>query len=480
MVLRDCTDRKRLEVALEQREGMPPAAAPEPRVEPEPSLEPAAAASQPTAAVQPPAVVTSLEASQLRAMEADLTRLCGQARLTFEGLEVALKGAEAQHEAELARQQEAFARLEEEQRERWRSYDSFVEASRLGIFQVDEQGAIVEANPAFAAVLGYASPAALVGAAATVSGLTDAEPWTRAIETWRGGSADPIDTRWKRADGALLALRLTGRLRGRIDAAGQRLEVVVEDQTTARAVEAQARRARRWEDVARLTTGIAADLRGAVDDMAESTEGVALSAIDEAGQRQVTALRSHIGRARDLSRQLVAFGRRGARVPEPLDLNAVVRELEPVMRRLIDEPIELAFEPAPSLALVEVERSVLEEVLVNLAVGADDALPAGGRVRIATANLDVTTTTAELRSGEYVAVSLTAQGWGISTASPGTSTGVVAAQRAIERLGGTLAVAAVSDESVTYTAYLPQASVTIPTDELLTAAGSEAARTGTA
>ena len=108
-------------------------------------------------------------------------------------------------------------------------------------------------------------------------------------------------------------------------------------------------------------------------------------------------------------------------------------------------------------------------------MGADDALPAGGLVRIGTVNLDVTTTTAELRSGEYVAVSLTAQGWGISTASPGTSTGVVAAQRAIRRLGGTLAVKAASDESVTFTAYLPQASVSIPTDELLATAGSEAA-----
>ena len=255
---------------------------------------------------------------------------------------------------------------------------------------MDEQGAIVEANPAFAAALGYASPAALVGAAATMSsahGHRAVDARGRDLARRRRGA--PVDTRWKRADGALLALRLTGRLRGRADAAGTRLEVVVEDQTTSRAVEAQARRARRWEDVARLTTGIAADLRGAVDDMAESTEGVALAAIDEAGQRQVTALRSHIGRARDLSRQLVAFGRRGARVPEPLDLNVVVRELEPVMRRLIDEPIELAFELAPSLALVEAERSVLEEVLVNLAVAADDALPAGGRVRIATANLDV-------------------------------------------------------------------------------------------
>src|SRR5687768_9784631 len=136
--------------------------------------------------------------------------------------------------------------------------------------------------------------------------------------------------------------------------------------------------------------------------MAESAQGVAGAAVDEAGQRHVAALQSHVGRARDLSRQLVAFGRRGARVPEPLDLNVVVRELEPVMRRLIDEPIELAFELAPSLALVEAERSVLEEVLINLAVGADDALPAGGLVRIGTVNLDVTTTTAELKSGEYV------------------------------------------------------------------------------
>jgi PAS domain S-box-containing protein len=475
MVLRDCTERKRLEITLELREeeAREVAASQPAPVEPAPAADPTNAV--PTPAVQAPSVAASIDAAQLRAMESDLTRLCGQARSTFEGLEEALRGAEAHHDAELARHQEAFARLETEQRERWRSYDAFVEAARLGIFQVDDQGAIVEANPAFAATLGYGSAPALIQAAATLSSLTETEPWTRAVEAWRGGAATPVETRWKRADGALLALRLTARPRARADAAGTRLEVLVEDQTTSRAVESHARRARRWEDVARLTTGIAADLRGAVDDVAESAQGVSSTTVDEAGQRYVAALQSHVGRARDLSRQLVAFGRRGARVPEPLDLNVVVRELEPVMRRLIDEPIELAFELAPSLALVEAERYVLEEVLVNLAVGADDALPAGGLVRIGTVNLDVTTTTAELRSGEYVAISLTAQGWGISTISPGTSTGVVAAQRAIGRLGGTLAVAAVSDESVTFTAYLPQASVAIPTDDLLATAGLEAA-----
>jgi signal transduction histidine kinase len=271
-------------------------------------------------------------------------------------------------------------------------------------------------------------------------------------------------------------MRLTARPCRRPDVTGTRLEVIAENQTGPRALDSQARRAKRWEDVARLTTGIAADLRGAVDEMSEPVHGVRDAALDENGQRHAAALQSAFGRARDLSRQLVAFGRRGAKAPETLDVNAIVRELEPVMRRLIDEHIELALELAPSLELVEAERSVLEEALVNLAVGAGDTLPAGGRMHVTTANVEITTTTADAPAGEYVALTVTARGWGASTSAPAASSGAVSAQKAMARLGGTLKVDAVADESVTFTVYLPQALVSISTDDLPSAAGQEAVR----
>ena len=499
MVLRDVTERKRLETALEQTR-RPETPSPEPAAAPAPSsafivehsqaialtvtdpaVTPAAVAAPPEPPVSGPGVAPAaappaVDPGQLRDMEAALTRLCGQARVTFQELEDALREAEAQHDAALARQHEIHAQLEAAHRERWQSYEAFVSGAQLGIFQVDAQGAVVEANPAFARALGYDSPSDLLTAGAP---FTDPVAWAGAVESWSAATAPvAFETRWKRKDGALAVLRLTGQLRHQPEPGDARIEIVAENLTALRALEAQVRRARKWEDVARSTTGIAADLRGLVDGMSESARQVLQdTALDATTRQQAAALEAAVARAAELSRQLVAFGRRGVRAPEPLDVNAVVRAVEDLMRRLVDDHIELSLDLAPSLELVEGERAVLEEALVNLAVAAGDALPAGGCVRIATASVDVSTSTsAGPPAGEYVALSLITQGWGAATRGPESSAGVTAAQRAIERLSGVLTVEAVSDESLAFCVYLPQASVAILTDDSHSTAGDVAVR----
>jgi hypothetical protein len=285
------------------------------------------------------------------------------------------------------------------------------------------------------------------------------------VGTWLGAAPNSaiVDTRWKRRDGTLATLRLTGRCRPASDGGPTRIEVVAENLSAQRGLEALVRRGRRWEDVARLTTGLASDLRGVVEDMNEPARG--------------TTLEAAVTRAADLSRQLVAFGRRGARSAEPLDVNAVVRGVEDVMRRLVDDHIELTFDLAASLELIEGERSVLEEALVNLAVAAGDTLPAGGRLRLVTSSREIGHASGGGPApGDYVVLALTAQGWGAATADAGDSAALASAQRAVARLGGSLAADAVSDESLSLTVYLPQASVAILTDDSESAAGPVAAR----
>ena len=203
-------------------------------------------------------------------MEAALTQICGQARSTFQALEDGLRDAEAQHDATLARQQETYAQLEAAHRERWQSYESFVGGAALGIFQIDRDGRLVEANPAFAQALGYESPAAVLAAASAMDALTEPASWTHAVAAWLATGAGQ-----RRRGHALEArrrqpsrrLRLTGRRRPQPTPGTPRIEIVAENVTAQRALEAQVRRARRWEDVARLTTGIASDLRGVVEGM---------------------------------------------------------------------------------------------------------------------------------------------------------------------------------------------------------------------
>lgn len=427
MVLRDVTERTRLESTIEEA----PASAP-----------------------APAAAATPVDPAQLRDMETTLAQICGQARSTFQALEDGIRDAEAQHEAA--------------QRERWQSYETFVGSAALGIFQIDTNGRVVEANPALAHALGYESPTAVITAADAMPSLTEPEAWAHAVATWLGAAPDGavVDTRWKRRDGTLATLRLTGRCRPSSDGGDTRIEVVAENLSAQRALEALVRRGRRWEDVARLTTGIASDLRGVVEDMNEPSRG--------------TTLEGAVARAADLSRQLVAFGRRGARSAEPLDVNTVVRGVEDVMRRLVDDHIELTMDLAASLELIEGERPVLEEALVNLAVAAGDTLPAGGRLRLVTSSQEVGGAGTHSAAGgpapgDYVVLALTAQGWGAATADAGGGAALASAQRAVARLGGSLTTETVSDESLALRVYLPQASVAILTDDS-EAAGPVAAR----
>jgi len=461
MVLRDVTERVRLEAALEQ--------APAPLVVehsqsvsvtlPDPEPAPVVVIPEPAVAAPP------VDAARLREMEASLVRICGEARSNFQALEDGLREAEAQHDATLARQQDTYARLEAAHRERWQTYDRFVDGAALGIIQTDGDGRIVDANEAFAQALAYDSPAGVVEAARSMATLTEPASWAHAVATWHQAapSSAVVDTRWKRRDGALATLRLTGRRRPSTEDGQTRIEIVAENLSAQRTLEAQVRRGRRWEEVARLTTGLASDLRSAVEEMHEPARG--------------TTLEAAVARAADLSRQLVAFGRRGARAAEPLDVNTVVRGVDDLMRRLVDEHIELTLDLAPALELVEGERPVLEEALVNLAVAAGDTLPAGGRVRIATSSVEIGAAASGTPApGDYVALVLTAQGWGAAVAAPDQSAGVATARRAVARLGGVLAVEAVSDESLTFRVFLPQASVAILTDDAQGAASEATAR----
>ena len=183
------------------------------------------------------------------------------------------------------------------------------------------------------------------------------------------------------AIGELLTLRLYGRAIESPKGEGECLEVVAENISAQRALEAQLRRARRWEDVARVTSGIAADLTHVVASVNDSTD---LDTIQRAASKAVA-----------LSRQLVAFGRREAR-----DLVRARSQCGrgPHGGRAAsphDEHIELTFGLASSLLPVLAAQPPLEEALVNLTVAAADVLPAGGRVHIDTATIVVDGSNAE-------------------------------------------------------------------------------------
>jgi PAS domain S-box-containing protein len=186
-----------------------------------------------------------------------------------------------------------------------------------------------------------------------------------------------------------------------------------------RTSEAQLRHANKMDAVGQLAGGIAHDFNNLLTAILGYSEVVA-----ESVQHDKT-LRGHVDEisrageaAAGLTRQLPAFSRRQVLLPAVLDLNAVLANVDKMLRRLIGEHIELAIELAPDLRRVRADAGQLEQVIVNLAVNARDAMKLGGRLRLETGNIDLAAENPfGLPPGEAIALVVTDTGCGIDAAT---------------------------------------------------------------
>src|SRR5207245_9433844 len=146
---------------------------------------------------------------------------------------------------------------------------------------------------------------------------------------------------------------------------------------------------------------------------------ILLGLVEQGGlqRRSVEQLRKAADRAASLTRQLLAFSRMQVLQPKVLDLNAVIEDLGKMLPRLISEDIELVFAPGKALGLVKADPGQIEQVILNLAVNARDAMPNGGKLVIETGNVELDSTfshdQASVKPGPYVMLSVTDTGIGM-------------------------------------------------------------------
>ena len=161
---------------------------------------------------------------------------------------------------------------------------------------------------------------------------------------------------------------------------------VLRDVTRQRQFEEEFRQAQKMEAVGRLAGGIAHDFNNLLTVIGASSDFLLHDLRDQSTSllADVREIRAATNRAASLTRQLLAFSRRQLVQPQMLDLNAVVLEMETMLRRLIGEDTELSTEYADHIGLVKLDRGQLEQVVVNLVVNARDAMPGGGTVRLCT------------------------------------------------------------------------------------------------
>jgi PAS domain S-box-containing protein len=154
--------------------------------------------------------------------------------------------------------------------------------------------------------------------------------------------------------------------------------------------EARIAQSRRLESLGQLAGGVAHDFNNLLGVILNYAEFVA-DELEEgtSAHTDVVEIRKAAERATELTQQLLIFSRRETPRPAPVDVNEIVRDIERLLRRTLGEHIELAVDLAPSLPAVVADPGKLEQVLVNLAVNARDAMPDGGRLRIGTSEVEL-------------------------------------------------------------------------------------------
>jgi PAS domain S-box-containing protein len=280
--------------------------------------------------------------------------------------------------------------------------------------------------------------------------------------------------RHRRKDGSLMSVEIASHALT-FEGRPARL-VLAKDVTQQRRLEEQLRQAQKLEAVGRLAGGVAHDFNNLLGIITGYTDlAIADVGSQHPGYRRLAEIRKAAERAAALTRQLLAFSRRQVLQPRVLDLNQVLGEVEKMLRRLIGEDIQLVTVFSEDLARVKADAGQMEQVIMNLAVNARDAMPHGGRLILETANATIdeahARSHADARAGEYVMLAVTDTGSGIDPAvlphifepffttkepDKGTGLGLATVYGIVRQSDGHISVYSEPGSGTTFKVYLPR------------------------
>jgi signal transduction histidine kinase len=257
-----------------------------------------------------------------------------------------------------------------------------------------------------------------------------------------------------------------------------------------RRVEARLLQAQRMEAVGLLASGVAHDFNNILTVVSGQCHLLLSEAsLEGAARHRVEEIDRASERASSLTRQLLAFSRRQVLQPTVLDLNRVLADMNGMLARIIGEDIVIHPELAPDLGRVRADRGQIEQVVINLAVNARDAMPRGGKLGLRTANVEVDASRARrsigLRPGSYVALSVSDRGAGMSREvlsrifepffttkelGRGTGLGLSTVYGIVKQSDGFIDVSSAPGEGSTFDVLLPRVSEPLaPTAKSLSA-----------
>ena len=260
------------------------------------------------------------------------------------------------------------------------------EHSPLALFRCTQSGALTQSNRALAALAGHKNTDAMRGAdfATTVFESPDDLFWLieRCLRT---NASESVETVWRTKNGGRLAVRLSAR-----PSAPDVIEILVEDLTNLRAIENRLREAHRMEAVGRLASEVAVTCGNLLRDVHQNARGWLTTVGDNTALgRQGDMLLDEVARAASFLQQLAAYSDGETSTVAPVDLNKVLRDLKPVLKRVAGGDVELGLSKTATRLMVDVEAERVERLLVNVASYRRDRMPLGRRLRIELATVVV-------------------------------------------------------------------------------------------
>jgi two-component system, cell cycle sensor histidine kinase and response regulator CckA len=299
------------------------------------------------------------------------------------------------------------------------NFRSLVENSPYGVLRIAADGKILQVNRAVIEMLGYSAESDVLNLNITADVYRYPGDRSPVLERFlKTGTAKDIEMEWKCKDGTPIVVRSSGHAVKNANGVIAHYEVMVEDITERRALENQLRQAQKMEAVGRLAGGVAHDFNNLLGVIVGYAE-LLLDQCQEgdAPRKHIEQIKKAGERAASLTRQLLAFSRQQVFAAKVLDLNAAVTDIEQMLRRLIGEHIELRTSLDPALGRVKADQGQVEQIIMNLAVNARDAMPEGGRLVIETNNIGVDEAYAHLHPpmipGSYVLLTVSDTGIGM-------------------------------------------------------------------
>ena len=354
------------------------------------------------------------------------------------------------------------------------NFRSLVMNAPYGICRCDALGILQDANPALVSMFGYASAAELTGRHLG-SLYADAQQWFQTADYFHVRKEfNGLTTECVRKDGAAIVARISGRSipNGKV---GGSFEIFIEDVTETRTLEMQLRQAQKMEAIGRLAGGIAHDF----NNLLMVISGYSEFLLERLGpdpwlRGPAQEISNATQRASSLTRQLLAFSRKQMLAPKVLDLNEVVAENLKMLTRMIGEDIDLVMVPGPVLGAVRADPGQIDQVIMNLAVNARDAMPQGGKLTIETANATLdenfARTHTPLTAGNYIMLAISDTGVGMDNetqlrifepffttkGSKGTGLGLSTVYGIVKQSGGFIFVDSQPQRGTAFRAYFPR------------------------